>query len=581
MRYFVCTIGNFEEYSDQFEILNACLSQNLYELHRDARWPSPLGQIQKGDTLLLKLQNQLVAWGVATGPVHEHPPEYNDGWNRIVSVDDWRQYDKQAPASGVHHYGIQWATKAGAGQFAVVKEVEASWAEEKLAEFPGATQPIVEDTWNSTRVTCRQQSLKELFGRPLHIPDYQRCFCWRKGNVTDLLETLRTRIYNGSGLDTPDTHLGAIILKDDGGKLSIVDGQQRLLTLTILGFRMRKEDWPLPLLKESFKGSSNEAASAQKHLRWAQTTIDEWLNTFSIKKEVIEDLLNQIRFSVVTLPNDASEDLAYNFFNAVNSSGKKLSDYDLLKAHHLRFIGDESIAKCMAERWDATGAEGYDDVLNKTLYRLRMWSRYSNPVFNAQDGHNLFTHFSARVSSADGVFFTPLAIQFNSAIHGGAPFFHYAEQYRLFWQDFQKTEACTALTRHLTGHSRDILRDCIGALLFLFYCKFGRSYLNDALFCIADVVSVLRNEDRIGSSKIRNDLFKECIYALDTSLDPGQFFDWCLLPERQYNPEKSGRTRQWYWSALNNLYTELQECPIVLVKQSKQRAELFATGDDQ
>jgi hypothetical protein len=574
MKYYVCTIGGFGEYANQIEILTECLSKNIYELHCDARWPSPLGQIQKDDKLLLKIQNQLVAWGVATGPVRIETSDYNDGWNRIVEVEFWNQYDSLAPATGVHHYGIQWHTIPGAGQFAVVKEVESSWAEEKLAAFTNSARPLVGDPWGSTEVTCQKRSLRELFNKSsLHIPDYQRCFCWRKRNVTDMLETLRSRVQNGMTQETPDTHLGTIILKQDEGKLSIVDGQQRLLTLTILAFCMGNK--ASPLLRASLNGTSNDAQSARKHLYWAKSTIEEWRKTFRVKDDFIEVLLNQIQFCVVILPKDASEDLAYTFFNAVNSSGKKLSDYDLLKAHHLRFVTDESIAKGMAQRWDTTGAEGYDAILHKRLYRLRTWSRRDNPAVNAQDGHNLFSHFSAKASTVDGIFFPPLAIRFNSTIRGGAPFFYYAEQHHMLWQDFQKTDAHSSLDEVLSGHSGDVLRDSISALLFLYYCKFGKSYIADALFCIADVVSVLRNNTQVRAFTIHEDLLKDCLFSLDAALDPGQFFDWCLSSERQYNPDKTGRTKLNYWEALSRLFTRINGCQIALRKQCDQRINLL------
>jgi hypothetical protein len=290
----------------------------------------------------------------------------------------------------------------------------------------------------------------------------------------------------------------------------------------------------------------------------------------------MDGLLNHIQFCVVTLPKDAPEDLAYTFFNALHSSGKKLSDYDLLKAHHLRFITDESIAKSMAQRWDATGAEGYDDILHRTLYRLRTWSRHGEPSVNAQEGHNLFNHFSSNKSTIDGIFFPQLAIRFNSTIPGGAPFFHYAEQYRMSWQDFRTTEAYKSLIQELSGHSREVLRDTICALLFLFYCKFGRSYLDDALFCIADAVSVLRIKTQVRASTIREDIFKDCLFSLDGALDPGQFFDWCVAAERQYYPDKdAGYTKCRYWNALGSLYSTLKPCLMALRNQCEQRIKLL------
>lgn len=578
MRYFVCAIGNFEEYSDRYNILRECLSNNLYELHSDARWPAPFSQIQKGDTLLLKFQNQIVAWGLAKGNVRHEAHDFNQGWNRIVDVDCWYPFDPQSPPTGVHHYGILSATKSG-GPYATVKEVDEVWAQEKLEFFPNFT--LISNTASmpysdKNQVRCEQKSLKELFQLPLRIPDYQRCYCWRKGNVTDLLETLRSR------RRAPDTHLGTVILKEEQqGGFSVVDGQQRLLTLTILGFRLKKKGWPLPLLDAPLRETASATESAQKHLSWANVSTQEWTVANRLDDESIENLLNQIRFTVITLPEKYSEDLAYRFFNAVNSAGKKLSDYDLLKAHHLRFISEEPLAKSMAERWDATGEEGYDDVLHKTLYRLRVWSRFETPGMDAREDHQLFRHFSAVDSgSIQGLFFSPLAMQFNSAIRGGAPFFHFADQHRLLWLDFQRAEAYTLLSNHLARHSRNILRDCIGSLLFIFYCRFGRAYLDDALFCIADTVSALRNDSRISAYTLRAPVLKECLFSLGTSLDPGQFFDWCLLPERQYAPDTAGGAKKRYWEALQALYSNLEKRLLVLNEQCAFRSELLPVNTD-
>jgi len=419
------------------------------------------------------------------------------------------------------------------------------------------------------KVMCYRESLNEIFNRKLHIPEYQRCFCWRKRDILDLLETLSSRCQE------KETHLGTIILKRNGEKLEeeIVDGQQRLLTLTILAHCLKKAEkvgtWKLPLLEASLIGTSSEAESARKHLLWAKTTISEWL--LRSNAEFPENMLKQVQFCVVILPADASEDLAYTFFNAVNSAGKKLSDYDLLKAHHLRFVSDEAVSRSMAARWDNNDAESYGEILHKVLYRLRTWSRYAEPAVDAQVGHQLFAHYSARALDIKGIFFPPLALRFNSTLHGGAPFFHYAEQYRMSWQDFKKTEAYLVLVQRLSGHSGDVLRDCICALLFLFYSKFGKSYLQDALFCIAEAVSLLRNEHQVRATAIKARILSECVFALDTALDPGQFFDWCLSIERRYNQKEEGRTRENYWAALKNLYADLEEHLVSVRRQCQLR----------
>ncbi len=566
MNYFVCTIGEFGEYSDRIAILNECLRRNVYMVHRDARWPAHIRNIKKGDALLLKLQSQLVAWGIAKAGLRNDTGA--DGWDRIVDVEKWDLYDAGNPANGVHHYGIQGNTLPGAGQFAIVKQVAAAWAEQKLALFRASGQPHVDSGAGDRMVSCEHLiSFGKVISRGLSIPHYQRCFCWRKENVLDMLETMRMRftppLANPHDDTHQDTYLGTIILKregsEDGGiTLSIVDGQQRLLTLAILVFSMGES--PPSLLQHPLGGTSNDARSARKHLYWAKITIDNWLRT-NLQPQNVKQfhsyLQNSILFTVVTLPQQASEDLAYTFFDAVNSAGKKLSDYDLLKAHHLRFIADEPKASAMAQRWDANFGE-YDDVLCRALYRLRSWSRRDKPAVDAQNGHALFKHFSAN-PPIDGVFFPPLTARFNSAVQGGEPFFDQAEKYRLLWSDFKKTPAHADLFEFLSGHSGNVLRDSIAALLFLFYCKYSGCYLDDSLFCTAEVVSSLRNDTQVRATKIQEGLFTDCVFALDTAVDPGQYFAWCLSPERRYVPKIHGKTALRYWEALSNLYDQLAE----------------------
>lgn len=563
MAYFVCTIGDWGNYDECVRILGECLNNSRYQLHRKARWPAPLDNVRPGDTLLLKFRNHVVAYGVAEEKVCIDSTNSNNPWNRTIKINRWTCYDERSPIDGIHHYGIQAATKSGAGQFAVVKEVEEQWALDVINAFKRG-DPQAANMKPENMVICRNhQTLSDVFKLKLYIPDYQRSYCWKEENVLDLLETLR-RCYKRDG----EIHLGTLILKTQDSKghtrLAIVDGQQRLLTLTILAFCLQSRV-ELPLLNESFAGTSNEAQSAQEHLRSAKTTVENWINnTYNVTPdEFIKFLEGQTVFTVVELPLNTSEDLAYTFFNAVNSAGKKLSDYDLLKAHHLRFIRDETTAKTMAERWDANSAEGYDNILHKTLYRLRNWSRAENPAIDAQIDHKLFRHYSAAESSIAGVFYPPLAIRFNSILHGGASFFHYAEQYRMLWTEFTNAEPVVSLYRYLGGHSGNVLPDVIRTLLFAYWCRFGTMYLDEALFCTAEAISILRNESQVRASTINHRIIKDCLYSLEAAIEPGQYFDWCLSPDRQYMPKMDGPTKRRYWEAIQGLYKQIPESAVV------------------
>lgn len=76
----------------------------------------------------------------------------------------------------------------------------------------------------------------------LSIPSFQRAYSWRPGNVRQLLDDIR------SASQTPQTpyFLGSIILvHDKGNKYEVIDGQQRLVSLTIICAALRElEDDP-------------------------------------------------------------------------------------------------------------------------------------------------------------------------------------------------------------------------------------------------------------------------------------------------------------------------------------------------
>jgi hypothetical protein len=60
------------------------------------------------------------------------------------------------------------------------------------------------------------------------VPQFQREYSWQDDEVADFWNDL------SKGLDSESYFLGLIILTDEGGKKHVVDGQQRLITLSLL-----------------------------------------------------------------------------------------------------------------------------------------------------------------------------------------------------------------------------------------------------------------------------------------------------------------------------------------------------------
>ena len=117
-----------------------------------------------------------------------------------------------------------------------------------------------EEGLNNDEVCLSRCSLGKLFGNNLVIPDYQRNYCWEDKQVKALWESLK-EIPNES-----EYHLGTIILqKDHNGNYAVIDGQQRLVTLTLIVRELHYQGC-MPLLKQKFLSENSKKHVANS--RW-------------------------------------------------------------------------------------------------------------------------------------------------------------------------------------------------------------------------------------------------------------------------------------------------------------------------
>ncbi|HAS3378441.1 TPA: DUF262 domain-containing protein [Vibrio cholerae] len=223
-------------------------------------------------------------------------------------------------------------------------------------------------------VTYQVQTVGALLEQRLAIPSYQRPYKWQPKHVNQLIDdvlTHRSKQYY---------RLGTVVLhKDDKAtdeELNIVDGQQRLLTLTLLCKLLDQNgEFSAPLLKQEF--ASDISVNNLEH---NAKVIENRIAGFNAeeRKSLLHFVLNKCELIEVTL-YDLSE--AFQFFDSQNARGKALAPHDLLKAYHLREMMD---ATAQAERlyhvslWEQ-GVSPDDESVNlhiimgEFLFRLRRW----------------------------------------------------------------------------------------------------------------------------------------------------------------------------------------------------------------
>ena len=358
------------------------------------------------------------------------------------------------------------------------------------------TVPIEE---NNQEVELYTFTLLQLLNLNLKIPDYQRIYCWEE-------KTIRTLWNDVTDPDRVGNYrLGTIILQRVGDSFQIIDGQQRLVTLSLMLSCLHIEG--ISLLNESY-----QSKMAEEYIAYNKFLIRNILAGVrrSERRAIAERLWNEVEFNVLIL-NDSSIDLAYTFFSNENSRGKALSDFDLLKAHHLRFITEnQKQAEHLAKKWDKMILAGdeadneseraYVRSLSMYVFRLRHWIRMQE--WDEKAKYNVKREYEAAPSIPE---IPPFGEQFywNESIQGGSHFFAYVDTLLNRFNSFSMTNAYKSIHR-LDMETHKWYRDVIESLLFSYYLKFGEQYLAEAMMLISTRISMHRYENaRVNLGKLQ------------------------------------------------------------------------------
>jgi hypothetical protein len=245
-------------------------------------------------------------------------------------------------------------------------------------------------------------SLETLLKQPrLKLPDYQRPYKWTLRHVHQLLDDLFVH------KSTPEYRLGTLVLHDDGQYLNVVDGQQRLVTFTLIFqavFQQRLEGIQKPSLKHELD-NFREAGIFDPQFRNEVSISNIWRNYLEISRKVagfdedlIEFVLKRCKLVKFTL-NDISE--AFQFFDSQNSRGKDLEPHDLLKAFHLReFLpGEEEDKREVVQTWERMGTDKLSKLFAEYLYRIRGWAKEDSARYFTKDDTSLFKGVNIHASS--------------------------------------------------------------------------------------------------------------------------------------------------------------------------------------
>ena len=284
------------------------------------------------------------------------------------------------------------------------------------------------------------KSINELLKMDLDIPDYQRPYKWSIQNIEDLLNDISNAISDSDRYRAGFKYrIGTIIVhKNDKGTYDVVDGQQRIISLTLLK-QYLEPGFSCSILAKDF---TNKVTQSNIHTNYM--FIREW---FSLKSEetkqafikALEDILEV----VVICVDKVSE--AFQLFDSQNARGKALDPHDLLKAYHLREMKKYPYEMEHAvTKWEAKDTTQIRELFDLYLFPIWNWSRgIKSRSFTAKEidtykgiGEGSVYTYARRASKAMPYF------QITEPFIAGNDFFEMVDHYMFLLRDV-KTEIAT------------------------------------------------------------------------------------------------------------------------------------------
>ncbi|PAK21537.1 hypothetical protein CJJ23_01120 [Mycoplasmopsis agassizii] len=199
-------------------------------------------------------------------------------------------------------------------------------------------------------------------GEQFVIPVFQRKYEWDKKQLEPLMENLKSLIDDES--NTKTHYLGTIVYSksEDGKKLFIVDGQQRLITLFLIIHALYKISGDKNLTSyllnkiDEYRGDDKTSRlslydpdiKAYETLMWReydQRNTDNQskiIRNFNYFKNELQTLIEKVgsttnvlnalkRFVIVNIELEKNKDNEQQIYESINARGRKLSQSDLFR----------------------------------------------------------------------------------------------------------------------------------------------------------------------------------------------------------------------------------------------------------
>lgn len=320
----------------------------------------------------------------------------------------------------------------------------------------------------------------------LAIPDYQRPYKWTKRNIEELLTDISKAIEEGQKYGKSYKYrIGTILIHNSqDGKLYIVDGQQRIISIALVCLYLR------PSFHSDLTDHCFSDNVSKQNIRDNYMFIRQWftLQGDAEKKRFLGALKDIIEVIVITVDEESE---AFQLFDSQNSRGKALYPHDLLKAYHLRKMNSSlSEMEHAVKKWEDEEPSEIKELFSDYIFPIFNWSKKAKTdtfsdrnieVFKGADIKESYT-YAMRAFKSSPIF------HISEPFIAGNDFFEYVGHYIQLLRDIKKELEQNGEFSAI----QEILSDKSSGLKYcktLFYCVLLSYY--DRFHCF-DKMAVLR-----------------------------------------------------------------------------------------